>query len=89
MNSWPEMGHGNVAVGECKRADDNTAGLIYLRLDEARKIGDDTGDVYPVGEAANDEKVLACIYFSTAESIQQTIDILQEIKLNRFTPNAI
>ena len=84
MNSWPEMGHGKVAVGECKRADDNMAGLIYLQLDEARKIGDDTGDVYPVGEAAKDEQVLACIYFSTAESIQQTIDVLQEIKRNRY-----
>jgi hypothetical protein len=79
------MGSGNVAVGTCRRAqDDDTPGLIYLKLDAPREIGADTGDVYPPGEPAADDNVLACVYFKTAESVQQTIDVLLEMKRDRF-----
>ena len=84
MKTWPEMGYGKVAVGACKRSDDNTPGIIYLHLDEPREIDADTGDVYPVGSKVHDDKVLACVYFATLESIQQTIDLLQEIKRDSF-----
>jgi hypothetical protein len=84
-NPWPVMGNGNVAIGTCRRAhNDDTPGLIYLKLDAPRVIGSNTSDVYPPGKATVDDNILACVYFKTAESVQQTIDVLLEMKRDRF-----
>ena len=82
--AWPVMGHGNVAVGECRNSEDDTAGIIYLLLDKPREIGNDTSDVFPAGGAAPADKTLAAVYFSTPQSIDQTIEVLLEIRKNKF-----
>jgi len=82
--AWPVMGHGNVAVGECRNSEDDTAGIIYLLLDKPREIGSDTSDVFPAGGAAPADKTLAAVYFSTPQSIDQTIEVLLEIRKNKF-----
>ena len=80
----PVMGRGNVAVGECRNPGTNMCGIIYLRLDEPKNIGEVCQDVYPSYSRPDQDKILACVYFSTLESIQQTIELLQQIRDENF-----
>lgn len=54
------------------------SGLIYMPLPERREVDSDTSDLFPVGSVQ--EQPAALIYFTTPEAIQQTIDVLYEIK---------
>lgn len=72
------MGNGDFALGGCVCTETGLSGLIYLPLPERREIDSDTSDLYPVGSVA--EQPAALIYFTTPEAIQQTIDVLHEIK---------
>lgn len=74
------MGEGKVAIGGCKRSTDSLPGVVYLDMGgEKRDIDADTTDLFPVGTAVDPTKVLAAVYFLTAESVQQSIDVLQEL----------
>lgn len=78
------MGHGNVAVGECVRLSDQIHGIAYLPLDRKYEIGEDTTHVYPPGSSASGDNLMASVFFSTPESIDQTIGVLREIQANAF-----
>lgn len=80
----PVMGYGNVAVGECKDPDTNMCGIIYLRLDEPKIIGEECLDQYLPNSRPDPDRILACVYFSTLESIQQSIDLLQQMRDKNF-----
>jgi hypothetical protein len=77
---WPIMGYGNVAIGGGRNKADGNSYLLYLKLDEPREINTDTTDVFPVGQEAPQEKLLACIYFKDGAAMQQTIEVLQEMQ---------
>ena len=74
---WPIRGYGNVAIGGGRNKADGSSYLLYLKLDEPREINADTTDVFPVGQEAPQEKLLACVYFKDGAAIQQTIEVLQ------------
>ncbi|GEM_PF-1981175 len=78
------MGNGDVAVGTITRGDDGTPGIIYLRLPEVREHNTDCSDIYPVGSAAPDDSILACIYFGSSEVLQQTIDVLFDLQREHY-----
>ena len=82
------MGFGKVAVGSCKDPEDGTPGIIYLPLDFPRAFDSDTTDVYPVGSAVPRSKFLACIYFHSPETLQQSIDVLLEIQKESYPATA-
>lgn len=86
MYNRVDMGFGKVAVGECICADTGVPGLIYLELEleKPRPHGTDCADIYPVGEAADPDKVLACIHFHTLATVDQTIEVMQNIR-KKFT----
>lgn len=74
------MGEGKVAIGGCKRSTDGLPGIVYLDMaGEQREINADTTDLFPVGSAIEPSRVLAAVHFLTAESVQQSIDVLREI----------
>jgi len=78
--SYPVMGFGKVSVGRCEAQDENkTQGIIYLDSGVTRPLNEDTSDIFPIGSEAPKDKVLACVYFATPESVQQTINILSEL----------
>ena len=78
------MGFGKVAVGSCKDPEDGTPGIIYLPLDFPRAFDSDTTDVYPVGSVVPRSKFLACIYFHSSKTLQQSIDVLLEIQRESY-----
>lgn len=77
--NWPVMGYGKVAIGGCLQPD-GTSALLYLDMGETRPIDADTTDLFPVGSHASPEKLLACVRFKDESAIQQTIDVLTEMK---------
>lgn len=82
---WPVMGYGNIAIsGVRNAADPRLAGIVYLKLPSARAIDEDCSDLYPTGSQTSDDDTLACIYFKDAASIDQTIDVLSELKATAF-----
>lgn len=76
---WPVMGYGRVAIGGGIQPD-GTSALLYLDMGETRPINTDTSDLFPPGEAADPQKLLACIHFRDWGAIQQTIDVLKEMQ---------
>ncbi|EIF32555.1 hypothetical protein BCh11DRAFT_00283 [Burkholderia sp. Ch1-1] len=78
------MGYGSVAVGGCLSEETGEPGIIYLALDSAREIDSDTTDVYPVGSRPGPDRVLAYVSFRTAEAVDQTISILEELKAKHW-----
>lgn len=76
---WPTMGFGKVAVGRGYSPANKRPCLVYLRLNEVRRIGQSAEDIYPVGSEAREEDLLALVRFATPESVRQTIGILNEI----------
>jgi hypothetical protein len=79
-HKWPLMGYGNVAIGGGINPGDGTPCLLYLDMGEIRDIDADTSDLFPIGSAADPEKLMACIRFKDSAAIQQTIDVLQEMQ---------
>lgn len=75
-----EMGLGKIAIGGCMRSTDGAPGVIYLKMPDAREINADCTDIYPVGTNPPDGSMLACIYFLTPESLQQSINVLIELQ---------
>lgn len=79
------MGFGRVAVGGCKGADNQLPGIIYLDMDgEQREPDTPCDDLFQPGTAPDPSKILACIHFSTAASVFQTIDVLHELLEDEF-----
>lgn len=79
------MGLGKVAVGTCVRSTDGVPGPIYLRIPgEARDHDESCVDIFPVGDAAPEDAVLACVYFLTAETVLQSIGTLQQLLAEHF-----
>lgn len=79
------MGFGRVAVGQCKAADNQMPGIIYLDMGgEQRDPDTPCDDLFQPGTAADPSKILACIHFSTAASVWQTIDVLHELLETEF-----
>ena len=72
-----EMGLGMYALVGCKRSTDGVKGIAYLRLPEAREHNADCSDLFPVGSAQAPD---ATIYFLTLSAIDQTIEVLNEIR---------
>lgn len=79
------MGHGRVAIGQCKDQKSGTPGIIYLDMgDEQRAIDSDTSDLFSPGSVADESKVLACVYFATPEAVHQSITVLHELLADQF-----
>lgn len=79
------MGHGRVAIGQCKDTKSGTPGVIYLDMgDEQRPIDADTSDLFTPGSVADESKVLACIYFATPDAVMQSITVLRELLADQF-----
>lgn len=79
------MGFGRVAVGQCKAADNQMPGIIYLDMGgEQRDHDTPCDDLFQPGTAADPSRILACIHFSTAASVWQTIDVLHELLETEF-----
>lgn len=79
------MGFGRVAVGGCKGSDNQLPGIIYLDMDgEQREPDTPCDDLFQPGTAPDPSKILACIHFSTAASVFQTIDVLHELLEDEF-----
>lgn len=77
---WPVMGLGKVIVGMVEDMTTGDLGIAYSKMEEVREIGADCSDILPMGVPILESNFSACIYFLTAESVQQTIDILQDLK---------
>ncbi len=71
------MGLGKYAVGGCQHSQDKTNGICYLKLETARALNADCTDIYPIGSAQEPEAV---IYFTSIPAIDQTLEILNEIR---------
>lgn len=76
---WPIMGYGRVAIGGGRQPNGSSA-LLYMDMGETRPINADATDLFPVGSIADQNKLMACIYFKDAAAIQQTIDVLREMQ---------
>lgn len=76
------MGYDEIAVGVCENAEDGELGIIYLQLPEGagKVFNESCGDIFPEGSEAPKERTKACIYFKSKESVQQSIQVLEEIK---------
>ena len=81
-----DMGFGKFAVGGCWHPESKIPGIIYLHLRDARPLGTDTTDVYPVGSQAQPNDIAGLVYFHNAFAIQQTIDVLLELQREHHTP---
>lgn len=84
MVDMVNMGFGKVAVGECICSDTGVPGIIYLSLEEPRNHDADCSDVYPPDTIVCASKVLAGVYFHNIEVVDQSIEVLQEIR-KKFT----
>lgn len=78
------MGDGRVAVGQCKDKETGSSGIVYLEMGEQRSLNADTSDLFPVGSTLDTDRILACIYFKTANSVLQSIDVLTELLADEF-----
>lgn len=79
------MGHGRVAISQCKDQNNGTPGIVYLDMGgEQRTIDADTSDLFEPGSVADESKVLACIYFATPDAVRQSIAVLHELLADQF-----
>ncbi|MDN7892370.1 hypothetical protein QZM93_27545, partial [Burkholderia cepacia] len=78
------MGHGVVSIADCFNPELQEPGLIFMELPEPREIGLDTGDVFPEGARAPADKTLAYVSFANGAAVDQTIAVLQRIKVKHF-----
>lgn len=79
------MGFGNVAVGTCESEGEGYGGICYLDISNTPlPIDTDTAHLFPVGERAPPNKILALIHFATSDSVRQSIDVLNELLVDHF-----
>jgi len=88
MVAMVNMGFGRVTVGECKCSETGAMGIIYLPLAEARAHDVDCGDVYPPSSSVEETEILAGIYFHNEQVLDQTIELLAEMKA-KFKPSTL
>lgn len=84
MSEMVNMGFGKVAVGECRCSDTGVPGIIYLPLEQPREHDADCSDVYAAQTMVDPSKVLAGVYFHNLAVVDQTIEVMQDIR-KKFT----
>ncbi|MGC0155858.1 hypothetical protein ACPRNU_25670, partial [Chromobacterium vaccinii] len=82
--SQVDMGLGQFAVGGCCHPETRVPGIVYLHLRDARPLGSDTTDVYPVGSEAQPHDIAGLVYFHNELALQQTIEVLQELQRDNY-----
>lgn len=78
-----DMGFGEVVIASGHCTAEKVPCICYAELPNnqvPRPINTNSNDIYPYGSIVPTENILACIYFHTPESLQQTIDILQQMQ---------